>query len=255
MASLSQVIGFSLGLATVALQWYGIYQLGVFDNACPTIHGRVCNAPWGICQGDTTCACVASFSGDDCTETLCPGYSNQDASVCNGQGFCSPFLTNVPASCNTSIAGSWASDQCAMDIAALDLTNFSQAIGAPQCICQPPWYGVDCRANMCPFGVELDICSGNGNTSVGFTNNETSIGTGCQCLEAFSLLDPQVLGNFSQSALVQIETYLLPSFLPLYCGVLLTEPGLDAFYVIQPGPTQCYCSFGWKGQACDLGQW
>lgn len=114
------------------------------------------------------------MNGQACEQTLCPGYSAATGLSCNGRGTCSPLVQPLPE----CAGGGWESAQCAAAVARLDAANISQAVSIPQCMCTPPWSGPDCRVNMCPEDVSLDICSGNGNTSVGYTRNGTGAGNG-----------------------------------------------------------------------------
>ena len=223
----------------------GIYvaqQYGLFANPCPVFHGRVCNDQ-GTCQLDSTCACNPLYSDHDCSKTQCPGYVPYSGQVCSGVGFCFPFI-DVPKPCQ----GAWDSAACAslmathrVQITQLGLpAAYNISVQTPYCVSNPPYDGLLSGSNTCPLGVSDNICSGNGNTSVGFIDIRTTTGQGCQCPYTFNLLED--LSVYSLAGVEAISTQYFANFVPNYCGKVYFDPARPNLLAFdQTQPSTCYC--------------
>ena len=174
-----------VGLVAAPVTVYAILLVlkyaGVFRTACPTVAGRVCNAPHRTCLSPGFCACVNPlFSGDACGDTACPGYDVDSNHMCLGRGQCNPFVARpstsaciqaTPSAANgfqlRSSATGWTSSACR---ARLNLATVDPA-EIPRCQCDPPYFGPDCALVGCPTDTTNQICSGNGDPFVDFITN------------------------------------------------------------------------------------
>jgi len=245
---MSYAIGLAVGALLGGAVLYGALQLPFFKVTCPTIAGRVCNAPWGVCDRGV-CVCDARFSGHDCSGTACPGYAQFSGAVCSGLGVCSPLLTNVLPAC----AEDWTSAACAAYRAnAVATNNLTQLVGVPQCLCAPPLLPSlatgTCALEMCPENEAGQRCSGNGLPSVNFTRNNTVAGEGCQCAQRFTLIE--YTDQFTVDGMA-VVAQSISVFAATYCGTV--SFALGGFYVYQNQSAACFCIAGWLGVACEYG--
>jgi hypothetical protein len=257
---MASTIGLLIGFAIVPTVIYSGYKQGWFANPCPSTYGRECNAPYGTCQPDGTCLCDILFSGAACTNTLCPGYNPVTGIACYNNGECNPLM-QPPAECWANsvvkLGLDWTLPDCVARVAANRLLPFSPnvSVETPTCICRGDYGPPSCAAEQCPFGVSNTMCSGNGNTSVGFLMNGTAgTGMGCQCSPRFSF--HQALAQVSSDVLLDLEQHHFAAFLATdYCGTLYQDADDPDYIVVDQTTVQytCCCDALHKGLACDLG--
>ena len=258
-----------VGLVAAPVTVYAILLVlkyaGVFRTTCPTVAGRVCNAPHGTCLSTGFCACVNPlFSGDACGDTACPGYDVDSNHMCLGRGQCNPFVARpstsaciqaTPSAANgfqlRSSATGWTSSACR---ARLNLATVDPA-EIPRCQCDPPYFGPDCALVGCPTDTTNQICSGNGDPFVDFITNDTlGTGTGCQCAGG----RVQWLRYNGYSLAAQQLLMDVPSIEALwnrpYCGVRVDfGPDYTWINTSVPHAYACFCDSEHHGPSCWFG--
>ena len=257
-----QILGvglFSISVTTVVL------YTNFFTTTCGTVNGRVCNNR-GTCGEGGFCICDPIFNGLTCEDTRAPAYDSSTGTVCNGNGMASPLLlkNQIPSVCfqNTPTAANgfdmsgpgWGDQGCinyvqtAMDRYAIG--DYSLMEGVPTCACFPGFGGLDCGLNYCPQDSNFDVCSGNGNTSVGIVRNDTTTGNGCQCDNYLSLYNLVSLLTTPELAIVTGK--YLDDFRQGFCGTPI-RAGSSLIIKSQQPDYVCYCQALYTGEACEYG--
>jgi len=108
----------------------------------------------GRCTADKVCECNHPFTGEDCSNRLCPGD-------CSGHGFC----INSTCYCKTG----WSGAGCETNLC--DCVHGDCRIDN-LCICHPGWTGPDCNLRTC-----METCN---DTNGACVNGE------CACFPGFS---------------------------------------------------------------------
>lgn len=282
-ANLWYAIGVTFGCCHITAILLALIFTGVLNfSRCPGVNGRVCNDR-GICDATLgLCNCTDPFfSGEACDVNLVPGYSVLTNQVCSGNGILSaPLLdrSHIPAECREEqpsptngyrrSGGGWQTERCferVQDIVTRFLSGSAnlthdELFSIPLCQCFPPFTGMTCNSQSCPLGTDLSICSGNGNTSVTYTHNQTTTGNGCQCnAQIVKLLQPNIgytTAGYQQLRQKSIAYRLHQSF----CGELITHHTKpDLKLVLTQGLVQtralytCRCDALHFGQACEFG--
>lgn len=258
-----------VGMFSITLSGVVLYT-DFFTTSCPSVNGRLCNNR-GVCGKFGICSCEPQFSGEACQHTQCPGYNEITGTTCNGHGLCSPFLTSnqIPLECkeetpseDNSFSRSgpgWNSQQCQVYVQTQrdrlkdgDLTSIQ---GIPTCACHAPFGGDACLYNQCPQNSAFEVCSNNGNSSVGYVRNDTTTGNGCQCQRYTSLFD--LVQLLSRDELNIVIGKYLNDFRKGFCGtprrVVGTLGTTSLYFEQQEDDMKCYCNEMYTGITCAFG--
>ncbi len=239
---------------------------GIIGTHCPSFNNRVCNDA-GYCNEYGICECDAQYSGEACEHTGCGGYDEASGSVCYGHGVCLPPNSDyVPDYCKEEIPSAsngyvrsglgWADARCKAYVdgiwAKMERGTASEAemASVPTCACHSPYGSRSCLYMMCPMSSDFEICSGNGNVSVGYNDNMTVAGNGCQCSEYVSLnVMVQVL---PREYLDWIRMKYLHHFIQGFCGT--PRIVLNTLVFVQSeNAVKCYCDEMHYGVSCMYG--
>jgi len=254
------------------LFFYLIYYILVVLNkglepVCEKVYDRTCNDQ-GVCNKGI-CYCYTPYSGSACSDTLGPGYDIVSNTECNGNGQINPFFTPSDECFQGVVDGirvgtGWTGTTCREYVKGVqtllqqrnyDSTGVPGAFRIPVCKCDTPWGGTACNVKQPLTDENGLICSGHGNTSVGFFGNYTNDGVGAQCLLPLALYDARVTVLFNQDQMDLIYSTYYNFFTQLSCGVLqnATIAGVTYIYIWQPGGFSygCYCTGNWKGPICN----
>ena len=260
----------TIGISLFFTNLSGVYlYTDFFKSSCPSVNGRLCNGR-GTCGEFGLCICEPLFDGDGCQDTQCPGYDEATGIVCNGRGLCSPFLTSeqIPLECReiaptrlnnyVRSGGSWKSPECERLIserhdrfAEGDITGLQ---GIPTCACHAPYGSSACEHDLCPQNSEFNVCSGNGNKSVGIVRNDTITGNGCQCQNYVSLYDLVTL--LTRDELAVVTGKYLNDFRKGFCGTVRRisgSGGTSVFFEQSPVDVKCFCDELYTGVTCQFG--
>ena len=247
MCSAKKFVSFLLGFGWGSFLFVLVtVHLGFYETKCPTVLGRECNHQ-GICGKHGKCQCEPQFSGRACEYTACPGYNPETGTVCHGRGLCSPLMTTSHPHC---MLGGWNSPGC---VAFLEQARVSYSEGVyvstfPTCLCHTPYGGLSCEFNLCPLSADFQVCSGNGNKSVGLVRNDT--GEGCQCQNYASLYD--VVSILPRQSLARVHDKYLHDFKVGFCGTPVVVG--DSLVIAQNvGDIRCYCDERHYGISCQYG--
>lgn len=264
---IGRFVGFMIGLfvlnAIIIIWW--IQR----KPTCPLINGQVCNAPHGYCSAEGNCQCVSVlYSGQYCEHSAC----DED---CGEFGTCWPWMKRefVLPEClwenptrengfKISFTG-WQNPVCKEKIGILkhrlfdlgeDLSDRERST-IPICMCETPRYGRGCSNDACPKNIAQEVCSNHGNVSVGFFNNETVSGIGCQCKTPFQILD--FVDDFSPEMIEYVKLVNEPLLTKQYCADSVVRSS-NSFYLKinvdpnkQQSPLKCYCDEETGGYACE----
>lgn len=252
-----RIIGYVVGYILVYYFYLTLYNNGVFKPKCPIgDNGMECNG--GICEyGFCKCTNVL-YSGISCSDTACP--KNSLGQICSNHGFCSPFInkTEIPDVCKwehpsiennfkPTFTNGWNSEKCKTYI-----SENQNGIGIPQCSCRIPYVGSECNIeSSCPRDLKNRICSGYGNSSVTYTNNQTTIGNGCQCRNIINFLDDKYISTYSMEMLMIIKDFYFDDFQQLYCADNIYDfTNLN----VTDNAYQCHCDELHYGNGCQFGK-
>ncbi len=237
----SAILGISSGIQT------GVYIFSTLTPSCGSVYGMECNYPFGECTEDGVCICVdPRWSGTLCETSACDVVAGFDRrrgqEQCNGRGFCAPFMQYDalyesckwinPTRNNSFVQSStgWTNKDCISYLlnirSKIELgreISVEEAATYPACVCQIPWHGVICETDTCPQNVASEICSGNGNISVGYVANDTgTVELGCQCRHMFTVKD--LLDSITEEAAMKLVQQI-PEGTGIMCGELeVPEP-------------------------------
>jgi len=288
-------------LVVVVVVYIWVNAQPFWNAPCPVgLNGLVCSGN-GPCTLSGYCDCdVAVFSGAACDVTACLGYDALTGTTCGGTllGLCSPFMspadvfpeclqiTPNPGNDFAAPTGGWDFPACTARLASVraalaastlggDITSQQLAslgaAGLPTCMCSGALDGDACDVTACPRNSDLEVCSGNGNTSVGLFANNTDVGNGCQCApgSVFSFLGTDVAELLSPYAVATIRDRDLAFFAQPICGRLVCTVGPPDPVTGQASTTciifkgallqtsspslVCYCDAAHYGVGCELG--
>lgn len=256
------------------VMWINIYVIlfhstEIFKKRCFSNEFGICNGK-GYCDERGSCVCTHAFySGRECKTTQCPGLT-PDGHDCSGFGYCgAPEATikDIPKACREMLpssdngfirSGGWDSDDCVLEIQ----SRFQQLaqepdllFSLPVCQCKNPMAGPTCDTIRCPQNLAFEICSLQGNNTVGFVTNATKSGLGCQCSEDIVyMLNTPILQSFTPPARQRIQDKFLDFYSRPFCGRLRehsTKPDLKLVWTDNPEPYRCYCKERFSGRACE----
>jgi hypothetical protein len=262
-------------LFLIAITIYAAFYFGLFKSSCPSVAGRTCNGVGtcfnGVCRCDNP-----FFSGADCTTTLAEGFSLNTGLACSGNGYVGAThatIADIPLECRETQPtvlngfqkrGGWDTKECFQAIqtimrrVTLGTFQVTDIFALPICQCYEQWSGPACaQIAPCPLGVTLDLCSGNGNTSVGFMDNITSTGVGCQCNNVNHHLSPSLLQTYSKDGIERIRKEFALTLSHSMCGDLYQHPfKSDLKLIWNRNPRHsftCHCDEKHFGDACQFG--
>jgi len=134
-------------------------------------------------------------------------------------------------------------------------------------VCFGSLVGTSCSYQGCPLSDELQVCSGRGNPAVSLFSNSTpgDDSDGCSAGRSFSLSDPDVIAQLTDSELEQLAEFDAAILTTRFVGDLVTipVPGTNANVIfVFRGVTgrynseylTCICQINYFGSVCDLGQ-
>lgn len=272
-------VRFGIALCGVAfgLGMFWLIVLNVFTNGCPSINGRICNER-GRCDLFGVCHCDSLFSGDACSNTGIFGYSITSNDVCNGNGdvmrhnaYVFPECLETTPTLLLGRSGGWATTKCVNRLKEArkrvyfyENANAHDIAGLPMCLCLPGFAGPGC-ADACPKSIDQEVCSGNGNMTVGLMRNGT-VGLGCQCDSILPLGQALPFLNRAQRQDVVDRTEFYKDGL---CAKLVQvdlgysesaatrgKKTNNTFYVVVPSPPSvytCKCDERHVGEVCEIG--
>lgn len=264
LACTKLVLGVASFLTGFALVWV-VADLLRGPAQCPAVMGRVCNDR-GICI-DGTCICAALYSGVACEHTAVPGYILATNEECGGNGV-AMYSGYTPPECQETTPsrivarrGGWNVRPCRNRLAAArkDMFYYDNAepediAGTPTCLCFPGYAGLACEPAL-PRGLNLEVCSGNGNLTVDLMRNGTA-GLGAQCT---SILPIEAALPHLSDAQREFVGLNIAFFERGVCAELLTNVPVSSTQVVSvlvPPPAslayKCHCNERSFGTLCEF---
>lgn len=263
--------------ALVAFTIFSLNYFGVLKPRCPRnpYTGLECNG-LGTCDHGV-CKCVHAFvSGLNCDVSLGEGFVLKTGQFCNGNGYLGATHAtkdDIPVECRESEPtfsngyrklGGWNTQECFEAVQGivrrieLGTAPTEEVFSIPICQCYEQWAGSSCADPApCILGVNFERCTGNGNNSVGFMDNITTNGEGCQCRHVNNHLAPQLLETYTPAGLTLLRQKFSLVLSHLMCGTLHqhpTKPDLKLVWNYEPNKAfKCFCDERHFGEACQFG--
>ena len=280
------LVGIPIGLLLFGLYFPVLVEEPVFQPTCERAPGSglVCNG--FACNNIGACVCPPQWSGTACEQSACAvlgGFNPKNNTACYGYGQCSPFMqySDVPEVCGWTtptefnpnptnygwyhpLCDAYLQTQLPLWQSARNnitiLQQNPQLAGVPICVCTVGSRdGPACEYEGCPLGLNGQICSGFGNTSVGLFGNGTASpeNTGCQAEYVENLMNPVTQKNLSTFALTVVQGDLPVYSNPIAGRVVAWNNSMEIAKgaLVNGFPTsfKCFCDAMHTGPVCFQG--
>lgn len=255
---------FALSGFVCGLVLFWTLMLNLFTNGCPTYENRTCNNR-GQCDQFGVCHCDPLFSGNACENTGVFGYLKTTNELCSGRGtvlqhyaYTFPECQETQPSLLFPRTGGWNTTACRnrLSLARKRIYYYENAeeedfAGVPMCLCRPGFAGPGCD-EACPLSIDEEICSENGNKTVGLMRNGTT-GNGCQCAyPPLQIVNAAPYLNKAQAKEIQLNPEAYRDGL---CARVVTLE-FKSLSVVVPhvgNPYRCICDERHYGEVCEFG--